>query len=352
MGKVQRGRYVGMQVMGIHNTKYITTNDSRSLANGKISIADVAMEIGNFDFSEYSVVQRRAIISWAGLEKETSFGPAVGSKKISEGRISLEITSPGPVIIEFGSETFLLESDPVHKGFYILSFEVFLDAPLKTLGDVPDRIKPMVQYTEVIRLILNLESVSDGSKAERTEKKPVYEGYGQLGFFIADLKKMNDFVVSRLGEGVVNLKDAFCETEIANELFDEGLMVLVWGMTPWVYYVYGLDSKEEMSGVPSIPQPQFSGTYKFSPEIVEPSIVPGNFLLDWPNCLNLEFPKLSLQGSGDLVDINVNVMGYYISGIGIGPSLAVITACRKENPSPVNPLLTVDIESVDPELCF
>lgn len=72
-----------------------------------------------------------------------------------------------------------------------------------------------------------------------------------------------------------NLKDAFCETEIANELFEEGLLILVWGMTPWQCYIYGLDSPKDIALVPSLNNPQFRGSYKFRSDIKRPSIVPG-----------------------------------------------------------------------------
>ena len=234
----------------------------------------------------------------------------------------------------------------------MLCVDVSLDVPLKTLVDVPVHVKPLLQYSEVVNVMMSLECSEVSVLNSSIERHPVYDGYGQLGFFIADLDKMNDYILSRLGCNDVNLKDAFCETEIAGELFEQGLLILVWGMTPWQYYIYGLDGPADFALVPGLSVPHFRGSYKLRSETKNPSVVPGEFLLNWPECLSIDFPKITLAGDGERVDIEVHVMGFHVVGGGVGPNLSVITACRQEGEPTIQPLLMVDIESVEPELGF
>ncbi len=57
-----------------------------------------------------------------------------------------------------------------------------------------------------------------------------------MGFVMIDINYFDSFLSKR--ERVVSndLIEEFTTTELANELFDEGLMIICWGMVPWVYY--------------------------------------------------------------------------------------------------------------------
>lgn len=199
-------------------------------------------------------------------------------------------------------------------GRYVLVVDVHLDVPLKASGYIPEHVKPLLQYSEIFNFNIRLESEILSTPSYNEVGHPIYEGYGQLGFFIADLDKMDDYMRLRLGHNRLNLKDALCETEIANELFGEGLLVLVWGMIPWQYYVYGLDSPKDIAVVPSLNNPQFQGSYKFRSDIKRPSVVPGEFLLNWPECLSLDLPKVALEGEGEQVAVQVHVIGFHVVG--------------------------------------
>ncbi|TDF81472.1 hypothetical protein [Pseudomonas sp. H9] len=337
--------------MNLKKAQYVTVNDSRLIANGSLNVGGELVPLSNFDFGIYGDVQRKVLVSWCGGAK-VNYGSAVSSSFISRREVVVDVVGGGGVSLDIGVEKLILDSSPVSVGKYRLCIEVNLDVPLKTIGEVPEHVKPLVQYSEVLNVVFSLDFCASPLLNEVSRKRPVYDGYGQLGFFIADLQKMNDYVVSRLGPGKINLKNAFCETEIANELFEEGLLILVWGMTPWQYYIYGLDEVADAKYVPGLIRPQFEGKYRLRSDITEPSVVPGEFLLNWPECMLVDFPKISLGGSGETVSVEVSVMGFYIPGIGVGPRLAVITASRQESEMVIDPLLRVDIESVEPELGF
>ncbi|MBA1190299.1 hypothetical protein G7Z99_14785 [Pseudomonas entomophila] len=332
--------------------QYITTNDCRLVANSALNIAGINIAMSNFDFAEFKYSQRKTLLSWSREGGEIYYGAAVRSKKISEKSLSFEVLTPGDVGIDLGPEELVLDSGIIECGRYVLSVEVYLDIPLKSFGEVPDHIKPLLEYSEIVHVIVKLENEEKPIFKTGRERQPVYNSYGELGFFIADLEKMNEYVVSKLGRGEVNLKDAFCETEIANELFDAGLLILVWGMTPTAYYIYGLESAEDARLIPSLEHPQFSGGYKFRPDIQNPSVVPGDYLLNWPKCMELDLPKISLIGESGWVEINVHVMGYYYLGVGTGPNFPVITARRSDEAKTSQPLLMVDMNFAKPKLCF
>jgi len=340
--------------MTMHGKKvqYITTNESRVIANAVRKGSGVDIAMADFDAAEFGSVQRKALLSWSREEQGTYYGAAVRSSKISERALDIEVRVPGDVSIDLGPEELVLDSGLIVQGRYVLSVEIYLDIPLKHSGEVPDHIKPLLKYSQIFHVIIRLRRASDLPLCISKGRNPVYNSYGQLGFFIADLEKMNAYIISRVGEGEINLKDAFCETELANELFEEGLLILVWGMTPTAYYVYGLDSADDRNLVPSIEQPQFTGTYKFRSDVQHPSVVPGEYLLNWPACLSSDFPKMTLAGKCEWVRVDVHVMGYYYMGIGTGPNFPVITAYRSEGIDTGQPLLMVDMAYATPQLCF
>lgn len=338
--------------MGVGKMQYVTVNDSRIVASGFLEIGGTIIPLESFEFREYANVQRKVLLGWCCQSTVMKYGRAVSSQFISSKSIVLDVAKSNGVLLDIGVEKILLESMERVAGKYTLRIDICLDIPLEALGDVPEHVMPLVQYSEILNVLVSMTPSGEEAMPMLKKPRPVYDGYGQLGFFLADLQKMNDYIVARLGAGKINLKDAFCETEIANELFEEGLLVLVWGMTPWHYYIYGLEKAEDAKFLPVLPKPQFQGRYRLRSDIQNPSVVPGEFLLNWPDCLDMEFPKLSLGGEGELLSVGVHVQGFYVPGVGIGPRLSVIVASRGSDEPIIEPLLMVDIESVEARLGF
>ena len=333
------------------NVRYVTVNDSRLVAGGKLEIGSAVVHLNEFDFGEFGSIQRKIIVGWFG-EQRTRYSTAVRGREISSKEILIVDEHGGPVVLDLGCERLLLAEGGQAHTCYKLVVQVSLEIPLEAFGDVPAHIEPLLQYSEILHVTVSLFGEDVAAHLELSSKRPVYDGYGELGFFLADLGKMNEYIVSRLGADVVNLKDAFCETEIANELFAEGLLVLVWGMTPWHYYLYGLSEPGDAAYIPRLINPQFEGSYRLRREIQNPSVVPGEFLLNWPECLSKSFPKIKIGGEGELLKVQVSVMGFYVPNVGVGPPLSVITASREDSEPIIDPLLMVDIEAVEPKLCF
>jgi len=75
-------------------------------------------------------------------------------------------------------------------------------------------------------------------------------------------------------------------------------------------------------------------------------------LLNWPECLSLDFPKVALEGEGEQVAVQVHVIGFHVLGGGVGPNFSVITACRQKGEGAAQPLLMVDIGGDEPGLAL
>lgn len=135
----------------------------------------------------------------------------------------------------------------------------------------------------------------------------VYESYDQLGFVAIDESLFNNFIFDRLGPGKHDLLHSFTTTEIANELFQAGLMILCWGITPWVYMINSMAENESWPSFPEGLSVCESGTYVFLEQIKEISIVPGVALKEWDVNTQRRWPKLKLNGAGGVVKVDLCV---------------------------------------------
>jgi hypothetical protein len=331
-------------------SKYLTLNDSRVVANATISLSTTTINLHDFDFSKFSEEQRKVIFRWTRNPGIFDYGPTFKSTLLSKKRVVINLASASETIfIELAGERIALDSTPLPAGIYQLDLAVYLDRPLEALGEVPDHIKPLLEYSEIVNVTAVLSEPGQLPSAIEHYPGPVYDGAARLGFFLADIDKMDTFIRENLSCEVIDLQQAFCETEIANHLFEAGLLILVWGMTPWHYYIHGLARCEDVDLVPNVPLPQFSGKYKIRGDIQELSVVPGEQLLNWPLCRRQEWPKIALPGSGEGVSVEVHLRGFDPIPGEFGPLLAVITVQRTDADPEISPLLAVDIESVEAE---
>lgn len=136
----------------------------------------------------------------------------------------------------------------------------------------------------------------------------IFESYNHLGFVVVEKKSFNDFVVSRLGGGIHNLVDAFTSTELAGELFDAGLMILCWGITPWTYMITSCAEGGREQFFPRDVSPICSGKYVFSKSIRDVSVIPGVALLNWDTNREDDWPSLIIEGYGGVVELDLYVV--------------------------------------------
>lgn len=331
-------------------TKFLSLNDSRLVASSIINFGATSINLSNYDFSRFSEEQRKVIFRWTRNSNVWNYGPTLKSTLLSRKKVVINLASAcESVSIDIAGERVTLDSAPLAAGVYNLDLAVYLDRPLEALGEVPDNIKPLLQYSEIINVTAVLSEFGKVQAITEYYPGPVYDGAARLGFFLADVDKMDAFIKQVSVGEIVDLQKEFCETEIANYLFEAGLLILVWGMTPWHYYIHGLAGWEDVDLVPNVPVPQFNGKYRVREDIQELSVVPGEQLLNWPLCRTQEWPKIALPGSGESVSLEVHLRGFDPIPGEFGPLLSVITVQRTGGEPEIAPLLAVDIESVEAE---
>lgn len=328
--------------------KYITLNDSRAVASSTLNFGLTSISLKDFDFAEFSESQRKVIFGWVGFGQNKDYGATYKSTILSRKKIELEIFADcEEVTISLRSKTISLDICALSAGKYCLELTVFLDRPLEALVDVPDKIKPLLQYSQIVNVTAALTAIGGNESEKSIYKGPIYDGAGQLGFFLADLGRMDEFLKNNGFSEVVDLQKAFCETEIANQLFDAGILILVWGMTPWHYYIYGLAKATHELLIPCAEKPQYRGRYRIGNDMRKLSVVPGEQLLNWPSCLKQEWPEIDLLGDGEAVQLNVHLRAFDPIDGEVGPALAVVSLYRINADPVVDPLLLVDIEGVE-----
>ncbi|QGG78326.1 hypothetical protein N028_24550 [Pseudomonas syringae USA011] len=337
-----------MQLMINEHLKYITLNDSRVIANGELDIGGKLITLCEFDFSEFSTVQRKVIFGWARGQDKVKYSEAFKSTLLSNKKVTftLDADSQG-ASINLEGKRINLDLEAMPAGNYTLELKVFLDRPLEALGEVPDHIKPLLQYSEILNVTAIIDKKFDSTLSPTLHAGPVYDGASRLGFFLADLDKMDAIVTEASSTAIIDLQKEFCETEIANDLFEAGVLILVWGMTPWHYYIYGLSAASDVNLIPCAKKPQFRGQYKIRNDIRKLSVVPGEQLLNWPLCREKNWPKIDLLGDGESVELNLHLRAFDPIDGEFGPTLAVVTVHRVDEAPLIDPLLVVDIESVD-----
>ncbi|GLU35766.1 hypothetical protein WKR88_26305 [Trinickia caryophylli] len=135
----------------------------------------------------------------------------------------------------------------------------------------------------------------------------ICESYNHFGFVLADEGLFNGFIIERLGAGQHNLVDVFTSTEIANEMFNDGLMALCWGITPWVYMITSHEGGLPLF-FPMEVSPICSGDYIFSGVVGEVSVIPGTALINWDTENIGCWPRLQLVGEGNAIQLDLYVV--------------------------------------------
>lgn len=183
---------------------------------------------------------------------------------------------------------------------YLLVFSS-IDVPYIARGPVPESKKEHVESSKILNLYVIISGDHNVS-FERNESQ-VFDAYGTLGFAILDINEFDKFISPKISSN--DLIEEFTTTEIANELFDEGLMILSWGHTPWVYYINSgnYEDIDSLIGVDT----GYCGFYKFKRSSQMYSVIPGNELRDWNNCKNKRWPVIEINGSGDYVLLKLYV---------------------------------------------
>lgn len=127
-----------------------------------------------------------------------------------------------------------------------------------------------------------------------------YGGLGHLGFFMTDLVKFNEFIKKEIGSQPANLVELFSSTDLVDKCFEEGILIITWGIKPWHYYIFTDNASLDFDDKVIV-----SGTYRLKSDIKVLSVIPGTELINWPSCINKKWPQIYLEGRGENVSLSL-----------------------------------------------
>lgn len=227
-------------------------------------------------------------------EKELSYPEAILGNKLVEkdlGKIRIDENSrialknnQGPIIS--GLNLDFVSND------YSVGVMIYEDNPVHHYG-VLDAV-PVPTDIITIYIYFSKDVVKSN---DHLHIQKYFDGYSHLGFLLVDLPKMEQMVLKEYGQRELDLVEEFTNTELIDKLFNEEIIMIVWGINPFTYPIYSsknIDLLKPLLGNEFDQQ----GIFKIDESIDELSIVPGHELRNWPNLLEKKWPKIKLHGEG------------------------------------------------------
>ncbi|MDT8979235.1 hypothetical protein RQP50_23640 [Paenibacillus sp. chi10] len=302
---------------------------SSHLKNAQLQTESLILEIPfNETISEYDICRFKLIVEEVRNEKQLLLDSAILGEKVSEiayknvsflerdfvrytheNNLELLKTSENETIQQALKDGVLHEKNSYQKdciklnGKYDIKIQVFRQGirhPDFLSSESPQYVTDYEQKIETITVYVLIFSNSiDIKKNKKFANSSVYGSLGNLGFFMVDLKQFSEFIKNEVGNEPINLVDLFTTTDLVDKSFEEGMLIITWGIKPWHYYIQTMNSSIIFD------ECIVSGTYKIKKEIKELSVIPGDELLTWPACLEKEWPIIRLEGAGEKIDLSL-----------------------------------------------
>ncbi|NTX79434.1 hypothetical protein FCL49_11040 [Serratia proteamaculans] len=141
--------------------------------------------------------------------------------------ITLEKNSS--LIIKSGSIKHSMDDLNLECGEHELNIYHFIDTPLIAKEESqPSRLE-LIKNSEIFNIYIII-SKEHGGQLSEVKKMSFYESYGELGFLVTDIERMSKFIKESTRVIDNDLFKEFTTTELASELFDNGIMMLCWGI--------------------------------------------------------------------------------------------------------------------------
>lgn len=229
------------------------------------------------------------------------------AKNVNLHKIETINLVPGNELISIGISDFFYNTFHLGVGRFFVGVYTAID--MTSISNNENAIKKynegLIKYTsEVFHVYIIVFKEKQGLKYKKGFN--VYGSYGQYGFLLADIDKMDAFLIKKNISN--NLINEFTTTELATELFESGLMVLCWGMVPWQYFIVSDNDVTNKISIYKGRKTLYSGTYKISPKISEVSVIDGNDLINWDKCRKSPRPKLNILGEGGFLSVELYVI--------------------------------------------
>jgi hypothetical protein len=182
------------------------------------------------------------------------------------------------------------------QGKFFVGIKIFKDTPIHRLPyfdalPIPtETITIYIYFSEAEIIYQNTYSISE----------KYFDSYNDLGFFLVDIPKMEEIITKKYGNQELDLVYEFTNTEIIDELFNQGVIMITWGIPSYTYTVYSSNSIESIQPLLGDKFKQ-EGLFYINKNINELSLIPGYELRNWPKFTKKMWPKISLKGKGEIV---------------------------------------------------
>ncbi|MGQ8871933.1 hypothetical protein [Paenibacillus sp. TSA_86.1] len=206
-----------------------------------------------------------------------------------------------------------LDLAPYEAGEYEVRIALHRKTPRIAEGPLEPEQLAMVKYAQVNTVHITLfpaeAPMLDSSSAVWTRNHHVFDSYGRRGFILADLDHVAKRVEELFGTGNHNLIEYFTAGHL-DILLEEGLMVVVWGMTPWCYSIYSPPNEQaaNMLAWDKLGDgPERQAIFYIDPKVQRLSIVPANELAFWTDCIRKDWPVIDIPGEGETLHLDLYV---------------------------------------------
>lgn len=242
-------------------------------------------------------------------------------------------------------EELAVRWEGIQAGQHRIRIGHYMKTPRIAEGELTPEQSELVKYAQVITIYIHI-APSDAEQDARVYSKNqhIFDSYGSSGFILADLPRMRERIRHELGEGELNLVDVLSQGDLAERLMAEGMMSILWGLTPWCYSIFGISDKKLTARLPLEGLPVQTGIYRIPANLNHLSITPVNALRNWEECANTSWPRLFIEGKGSTLQLELYLAQCQsINGQHESP-LPYFLARRSElQTDTVVPLIQVDI---------
>ncbi|ELY4003707.1 hypothetical protein SMY28_004224 [Cronobacter dublinensis] len=253
---------------------------------GKVAINVEEVESGSLSFLERYVDNFETILE-SEIINNKPFNATIKGAKEEE--------------VIFGDEQGL--NEPVYKvGAYL-----YEDVPHAGEEVTSSSKKELLERASILNIHLVFKKADDKPLRPLRKENDLVRycgGLSELGFMLADIELLKNFLENK--EFNNDLIEEFTTTELANHIFNEGLMILSWGNTPWVYYILSCCESNIQSPFIGDETP-YNGKYYLKEDIKEVSVIPGHALRNWEELTKVNWPKIKIKGKGDFISLKLYV---------------------------------------------
>mmetsp|Transcript_19237 Transcript_19237/g.27827 ORF Transcript_19237/g.27827 Transcript_19237/m.27827 type:complete len:326 (+) Transcript_19237:90-1067(+) len=214
----------------------------------------------------------------------------------SSGIAELTVVSDAKLDVKFGNGLYAERIDiAIEEGVYHVTKKVYFERPIVNFPELNAIPIPVDLLTVHIKFEKVAESVSNEDAEPQIDA--VFNAYSHLGFFLVDLPRFKGVLQEKYGNQLTDLVSELTTTELVEELFQQEIIMMVWGINPYTYPIYS--TNEPVSILPVLGEEFGSvGLYNLDENITELSIIQGSALRNYPDFLNESWSKINIFGEG------------------------------------------------------